>query len=652
VNETADAKVKYAATTIDRSDRPVNTARPLRHILRWTLWIGLGFIVLLIAVGGAFFAFADRYDLAPLVAGRLTASLERKVIVGSLHVTPGRWLHVELRDFQLDNLPGGTQSIMTTVSSASAEIEAMSLLRGPVVVRGLTVNGLNVLLERTSDGRKNWKFSAAAQSAAPKPSDRTRFPILLDAQITGDVVFRTSSGHPLDTRLNQSQLHTEAADRPLRLAGSGSYNGTPVKLEADLGSLDTLRDAAIPYPTEIYVTSGDTTLHFQGTMTEPLDVDGAKGRIELIAPTALAILQIAGASDDFGAALRLVGQFEHHGTLWHLSEASGALNEDTITAANVTLVEGPHGKPDDLSVDLAFEHLDVNVLLAAKKKGPIAEADVPLTVDLAPDTLIAAKVSARELAYAGVRASDVTFGGSLKPGRITIDVLSLGYFGSLFRASGQIEAMAGPSHADSGRVTANVDMTRMDVQVLRKLLAAGDVPLLGRIDGRALVDATGATLNQAARGARLSAVVAMESGSISRRIIELASTDARAMFRKATGMSPISCLVGVLDIRGGIGTLSPLRIRSADGTITGRGSFDIYRHQINITVASEARTTSLFALDVPVHVSGSFASPTIRPATLSAAGRAQLSADDDVSQLLPSLQPFARRSPCLSARAG
>jgi AsmA family protein len=499
----------------------VNTARPLRRILRWTLWVGLGLIVLLIAVGSAFFAFADRYDLAPLAARRLTASLERKATVGSLHVTLGRWLHVELRDFQLDNLPGGTQPIMTTVSSASAEIEAMSLLHGPVVVRGLTVTGLNVLLEHTSDGRKNWKFGAAAQSAPPKPSDRTRFPTLLDAQITGDVVFRTSGGHPLDTRLDQSQLHAEAADKPLRLAGSGSYNGAPIKLQAELGSLDTLRDAAIPYPTDIYVTSDDTTLHFQGTMTEPLDVDGAKGRIDLIAPTAVAILQIAGASDSFDAALRLVGRFEHDGPLWHLSEASGALNEDTITAADVTLVEGLHGKPDDVSVDLAFERLDVNVLLAAKKKAPVADADVPLTVDRSPDTLIAAKVSARELAYAGVRASEVTFGGSLRPGRITIDLLSLGYLGSLFRASGQIEAMPGPGHSDGGRVTANVDMTRMDVQVLRKLLAAGDLPLLGRIDGSALVEASGATLNQAARGARLSAVVAMDNGSISRRISNL-----------------------------------------------------------------------------------------------------------------------------------
>ena len=46
-----------------------------------------------------------------------------------------------------------------------------------------------------------------------------------------------------------------------------------MKMFSDLGSLDTLRDATTPFPTEIYVTSGDTTLHFQGTMTEPLDVD-------------------------------------------------------------------------------------------------------------------------------------------------------------------------------------------------------------------------------------------------------------------------------------------------------------------------------------------------------------------------------------------
>jgi len=614
--------------------------------------MGLGLVVLLIAVVGAILALGDRYDLGPLAAGRLTTSLEREVTIGSLHVTPGRWLRVELRDFQLANLPGGTQPVMTTVTTASAEIEAMSLLYGPLVVRGLTVNGLQVLLEHTSDDRKNWKFGAAARTASPRPSDRSRFPTLFDAQIAGDVVFRTSSGRLLATHVDRFQLHTEATDKPVRLDGIGSYNGIPIRLEADLASLNALRDAAMPYPARISATSGDTTLHFQGTMTEPLDVDGAKGQLELVAPTAAAILQIAGASGDFDASLRLVGPFEHDGPLWHVSQAVGTLNEDAITAADAKLVEGPRGKPDDLTVDLAFDRLDANVLLADKKKGSIAGADVPLTIDRAPDMLIAAKVAAHELTYAGIHGSDMTFSGSLEPGRIVVDVLSLDYLGAPFRASGQIDAVPGPAGSDGGRVTANVDITHMDVQALRRLLAAGDLPLLGRIDGRVLVEATGATLNEAARGARLSAVFAMDSGSISRQIVELASTDARMIFRNATGMSPISCLVGVVDIRGGVGTVSPLRIRSADGTITGRGSFDIYRHQIDITVASEARTTSVFALDVPIRVTGLFASPTIRPATLSAAGRAQLSAGDNVSRLLPGLQPFARRSPCLSTRAG
>jgi uncharacterized protein involved in outer membrane biogenesis len=618
-------------------------------MLRWVLGIGLGLVALLITVVGAVFALADHYDLAPLAARHLAISLERKVTIGSLHVTPGRWLHVELRDFHLANLPGGTQPVMATMISASAEIDALSLLYGPIVVRRLMVNGLQILLEHTSDDRKNWKFGAATRKLSPQPSGRSGFPTLLDAQITGDVVFRTSSGKPLATHVDRFHLRTEATDKPVRLDGMGSYNGVPIRLEADLASLDALRDAAMPYPARIYTASGDTTLQFEGTMTEPLDLDGAKGQLELVAPTAAAILQIAGASGDFDASLRVAGPFEHDGPLWLVSHALGTLNEDTITAADVKLVEGPRGKPDDLTVNLVFDRVDANVLLAAKKKGAAASADVSLAVDRAPDTLIAAKVAAHELIYHGIHASDMMLTGSLKPGRIAVDVLSLNYLGAPLRATGQIDAARGPT--DGGRVTANVDMASMDIQAVRKLLAVGDLPLLGRMDGRVSVEATGATLNEAARAARLSAVFTMDNGSISRQLIELAATDARMIFRTAAGMSPITCLVGVVDIRGGIGTVSPLRIRSADGTITARGWFDIYRQQIDITIASDAKTTSPFALDVPTRVTGSFASPTIRPTALSAAGRAQLSVGDSVNRLLPGLQSFARRSPCLSTRA-
>jgi hypothetical protein len=83
------------------------------------------------------------------------------------------------------------------------------------------VDGLQILLEHTSDDRKNWKFGVAAQTAPPRPSDRSRFPTLFDAQVTGDVVFRTSVADRL-LHLDRFQLHTEATDKPVRLDGIGS----------------------------------------------------------------------------------------------------------------------------------------------------------------------------------------------------------------------------------------------------------------------------------------------------------------------------------------------------------------------------------------------------------------------------------------------
>jgi uncharacterized protein involved in outer membrane biogenesis len=253
----------------------------------------LAIVGLLTTAGGAFFMFGGSHDFAPLVAGRLTSSLARKVTIGSFHVTPGRWLLVELRDFHVANLPNGTQPVMATVTSASAEISAISLLHGPIVVRSLTINGLQLLLERTTDDKKNWKFAEATQGAPPKRFNRTRFPTLLDAHIKGDVVFRTSSDRLLETHLDDLHLYAGAADKPVRLAGRGSYNGALLTLEADLAPLDALRDAGTPYAANIRLTSSDTTLEFRGTMAEPLDIDGAKGLLALVAPTAAAILQIA-----------------------------------------------------------------------------------------------------------------------------------------------------------------------------------------------------------------------------------------------------------------------------------------------------------------------------------------------------------------------
>jgi len=415
-----------------------------------------------------------------------------------------------------------------------------------------------------------------------------------------------------------------------------------------LAPIATLRDASTPYPTDLLLTSGDTSLHFLGTMTDPLNVDGAHGTLALSAPTAAALYKIAGISSELAPSLLLSGNMEHEGLLWRLSQASGALGDAAISAATLRLQEGPRGAPDHVTVDLAFDQLDLNALLQPRGKSTGSDADLSIAVDSAPDTLVDAKLSARGLAYAGIHGTDVALAASLTPGRVAVDDLAMIYAGAKVRASGQIVPEAG--NPGRGQVSAAVDLGGMDVQALRRELGLGAVPVQGRMDGRFAVEAAGALLNEAAGAAHVSAVVAMSGGSIPREIIELASTDPRTLLRTARGTTAISCLVGVIDLRAGAGTISPLRIRSAEGTIAGNGRFDLRRKTIDLVVASESRTTSFFALDVPMRVSGPLADPAIAPAKLTPQGRALLSAGDDVDRLLPSLQPFARRSPCLRVR--
>ena len=89
-----------------------------------------------------------------------------------------------------------------------------------------------------------------------------------------------------------------------------------------------------------------------------------------------------------------------------------------------------------------------------------------------------------------------------------------------------------------------------------------------------------------------------------------------------------------------------MRLRSADGSIAGSARLDLNRRTFDLTIGSESRTTSLFALDIPVRVSGGFGNPRVEPGKWTPQGRALLAAADNLGQLPPGLQEVARRNPC------
>ena len=576
-----------------------------------------------------------RFDIGPIAARFASRVSGRTVTISGLHVTPGRWLAVDLGRLTLANVAGGSRPSMIEIRHLRAEISAMSLLRRPVTIRRLDIDGLSLLLERTADRTPNWRFGSGPKRSAPSGGGRN-IPTLLDARLTNsEILYRTSSSPGLRVGVDHALLQTEAADRPVRVTITGAYNRIPLELKADLQSISTLRDSGLPYGMLLRLASGGAVLNFSGSATDPLDMDGMRGRLELDAASFRSISTLFGGAGSLDAPIRLTGDFRRDDDHWQLNQGSGTLADVVFSAPSIRLVEGASGRPDAVTIQLATTNrLDLDKLLgqpagpAAQGHGPgvvpaAPRSDIILDILRHPDPLVNCSLSAAALIYRGLTATGVSAGVTVLPGHVGLQALALTYLGARIRADGQID------DADPGvSLSAHVEVSDADAQQVRQLLGLAKLPLFGNLAARLTVHSSGLTLDQAGRTAEVAATISMNGGRIDRQVIEMASTDLRALWRKAPGTTAVTCLLGVVTLHAGVGTVAPLRIRTDVGTIVGHAVFDLSRDTFDLTFGTKSRSTGLFALDIPIRVSGSFASPIVRPASWTASGRAAFAAAD------------------------
>ncbi len=624
------------------AEQPKGPPRP--RWLRRALFTLAGTLLLLGSLAVATWFILPRLNLAELAAEQASARLGRPVAIESLRVTPGSRLGIAISGVTIANIEGGTRAEMLRLDRATAELDLLELLQGKPVLHALDVAGLSLLLERNAARAANWRFGGQESAAA---GGRGWLPLFQAIRVTGsEVLLRTTGGLMLPTRIETASLTSEGLHAHVQLSAAGSYNGVALTLEGPLDSIATFRDSATPFSLDLTATVGETILSLLGSARDPLNFDGVQGQIELRAASPDALLALGGASTEGvpRIALELSGTFDRQGDVWRISAPMGELDGAPFAGRLLQLTEGASGEPDAILLDLALTRLDLNRMLRAGGHEADGTADLPLAVFTAPDPLIEARLTAETLLYGALEARDARFAGAVVPGLVRVTTLAMQAFGARISASGQLEA-----DAEDLRVTADVTMGEAEIEPLRQALGLRELPLAGRIEGRLAVIGRGRSLNAAARDAHVSAVLLMSGGTIAREVIEMASTDIRALFRTARGRTRLSCAIGVLDMKGGVGELAPLRLRSAQGMISGLATFDLNRNRLDLVIGSHRQTTGSFALDIPVRVSGSFADPDVQPAQWSGAGRARLSAPDHTAPLPPGLRDYARRSPCFFA---
>ncbi|WP_137126450.1 AsmA family protein [Roseomonas sp. HF4] len=596
----------------------------------------LGLVGAIVLLGGGAVLTLPQVELGPFAAARASAALGREVTIGSLRVRPGFPTRVALRDARVANIEGGSHPVMARLGRLDATIAPLPLLWGNVALAEVAAEGFALLLERAPGRVANWRFAGAPPAAPAGPPPMPAALRVTDAEI----VFRTTGGSELRTRIDTASLAAAPADRPASLAAAGSYNGVAVAIEAALFSRDALR-AGGALPVTLRATAEDTALLFEGTATDPLNADGLDGRITFAASTPRAVLAMAGVAEGPTVPLEFTGRASRDGDLWRLTEATGTLDGVAFRAALLELAEGGAGRPDAVRVRLDLDRLDLDPLLAGRAEA----AGPPFRVPEAPDPQINAEITATAFGHARLSGRDARMTAELAPGRITASAA----FEPTSGGRVEVEAEMLPQ-GEGATASVGVRMRDADLDALRSALGVHAIPLEGPIDVDAQVAAEGATLAAALEGARISAVAAMTGGTIAREVIEMASTDLRALLRTSRGRTRISCLLAAVDIRGGQGEAAPLRIRAGAGTIAGFATFDLNRRRVDLLIGSERATTDFLALDIPVRVSGSFADPDIAPARWSREGRERLQRGA-LAPLPPDLMDLARQSPCHVGRS-
>lgn len=619
----------------------------MRFPLKFALWV-MTLLVLLALLAGGILALWPR-AAAQVLAGHL---LHRPVSIAALKIDWGDPLRISLQDLTIGNMPGGAASHMITVGGVEAEIDRKALFDGRMVYRHLRVDRPVVVLERDAKGRGNWSFgdprkgsSRDADGLALIPKNRKQFPSLLEAKVTRGVVrYRTSSGQWLSIPLDDLAITAQDEKSPVTLSLDGGYNAVDAQLQATTGSFNSLRDAEQPFDTAFTIVTPSARLDFKGVMTEPVDFEGVQGRLSIDAPKLDALLGIFGSAIGFETVpLRLSGAFSHAGEQWHLESLVGDLGGNAVEGS-LALQEGARGKSDQIRAVLEFARLDLAALLSpgkdnagwrgVKLQPPTAKKD-GAELDL--------QVTAQHLTYDVWRARDVTLAASLAPGNLTLDRLAATLADGALEMKGSMMATRNDLASDSAKLSADLRLDHASADALFAMLGLPQGQMAGALDLQSRFSGQGQTLGRAMANANGQSVIAMQEGRVARGLIELASADLRTLFRQKDEATALRCLLAVVDLKDGKGRLTPLVLRSANGTIRGAGSFSLAEpSQIDLLIRSDPQTTGTFALDIPIRLHGPLDGEGLKAEPLRNAALPEL----PVPALSGAMAKLAHQNPC------
>ncbi len=583
---------------------------PGRRLLKITGWMLAVLLIVAVAAACALW-FGGGPAFAWLLEHPVSSAIGRQIrVAGPLAIHWAAPTHIVVEDLHVANAGWGSEPEMFSARRLEIVMYTRTLLFGPTQIPTITLEGATLLLETSDHGEPNWRFAPAA--AAPK--QRSEFPHVQRIVVhESEIDYRNgetgaqSRLEMSDSELAETDPETSGLASPLKIALAGAFQGRPLQLTADLGSIAELRNPTKPYPVKFQGGLGDTKLETDGTGKKLHDLADILGVPFPELPDFRATSKLTGGNGD-----------------WHLdavtlktgaSDLEGGLEIDTNAkvphvAAHLTA----------RMIDLA----DFTGLYGEKPKraSPAPAKNRPEDSDrLIPDTPISVQKlpglnaelefdGARIKSASGLPFERVTLGLQLKDGVLTVKPLRF------HTADGDVDLNLRftPFTAKTPpRLGGEIDVRHVDLHKLLRNQGSEMIKHTGGIVGGFIkIDSNGVSLRQLLARMSGDAGFFMENGQVSDLLQNLAPINvlgALGVYVSGDKPVPINCLVSRFAIRDGLASVSALLVDTAETQISGEGDVNFATEGLSLSFKPQNKHFTLASLRSPVSVGGTLAKP-------------------------------------------
>ena len=552
------------------------------------------------------------------------------------------------KDVSFANPAWAGEPLLFEARSTEIELDLLKLLRGQFVFPQVHLVQAAVFLEKNPDGRKSWLMDLGQKDEEA----RIRIGrVTLDAGKLGydDIAQKTRIRADISSASPQQASSTYA----LMFSAEGQFKGNAFKAKGAGGPAIAIRDETTPYPLKVDASIGRTQVTAEGTATGLLKLSTLDMKLALRGDNLDQLFPIIGIATPRTRPYVVEGRLQRAGNEWNYQDFKGRFGESDI-AGSAKLTVG--GQRPMVVANLTSNVLDIDDLgpLIGARQGSVKAArqaadgvgvqnngngksnaatnvpedtkpsaaatpstpvrmrvlpDLPFKTDrwnsLDADVNLRAKTIRRT---AALPLENLRVHMLLRDAVVTLDPLDFGVAGGHLNALITLDGSKRPIQA-----TARVKAQKLLIAKLFPSSALNKASI-GQVNGVFDLKGNGDSVGRMLATSEGKIGLVAAGGQISRLMMEKAGLHLWEMLQlnlAGDQLIELRCAVADFDVKAGILRPNALILDTQVTTITGTGSIDLAREQLDLTLNQRTKNTSPLALRSPLILRGSFVKPVV-----------------------------------------